>query len=157
SALDDAKEQGKDGIIAIVGSKKMHFMADGKWLLRQEFEIVQSLPYGFELLVKKINPDAENPTFKESVLTGECPDKKGLVVYYSDRCPYTDYHINVSLKETAQKRNLPLKVIKLTSAEEAQSAPTPATIFSLFYNGKFVTTDISVCMDSRFDKIVKLD
>jgi hypothetical protein len=24
----------------------------------------------------------------------------------------------------------------------------------LFYNGKFVTTDLSVCMDSRFDKIV---
>jgi hypothetical protein len=38
--------------------------------------------------------------------------------------------------------------------EQAQAAPTPATIFSLFLDGKFVTTDISVCMDSRFDKIV---
>jgi hypothetical protein len=38
--------------------------------------------------------------------------------------------------------------------EKAQSSPAPATIFSLFYNGKFVTTDLSACMDSRFDKIV---
>jgi len=39
--------------------------------------------------------------------------------------------------------------------KKAQSAPTPATIFSLFIDGKFVTTDISVCMDSRFDKIIE--
>jgi len=38
--------------------------------------------------------------------------------------------------------------------EQAQSAPTPATIFSLFLDGQFVTTDISVCMDKRFDKII---
>jgi hypothetical protein len=38
---------------------------------------------------------------------------------------------------------------------KAQSSPTPATIFSLFYNGKFVTTDLSVCMDSRFNKEIK--
>ena len=38
--------------------------------------------------------------------------------------------------------------------EQVQAAPTPATIFSLFYEGKFVTTDISACMDSRFDKTI---
>ncbi|QZY53938.1 YoaP domain-containing protein [Crassaminicella profunda] len=38
--------------------------------------------------------------------------------------------------------------------EQAQTAPSSATIFSLFHEGKFITTDISVCMDSRFDKIV---
>ena len=38
--------------------------------------------------------------------------------------------------------------------EQVQASPTPATIFSLFYEGKFVTTDISACMDSRFDKAI---
>ncbi|MGL4668462.1 MAG: YoaP domain-containing protein [Saezia sp.] len=42
--------------------------------------------------------------------------------------------------------------MKLNTQEEAQAAPTPATIFSLFYNGKFATQDVSACMDSRFDK-----
>ena len=36
---------------------------------------------------------------------------------------------------------------------QSQAAPTPATIFKLFRDGRFVTTDISACMDGRFDKI----
>lgn len=156
SAIDDATTQGKDGLATIVGTNKFPFMCDAKWLLRQGFETVEKLPYGFSLLVKKIKPDAPTPSFKESVSTGECPDKEGVVVYYSNRCPFTEYHICNSLKETVQNRKLPLKIIKLETMEQAQAAPTPATIFSLFYNGKFITTDISACMDSRFDKIVKI-
>ncbi|MDR2919467.1 MAG: GNAT family N-acetyltransferase [Tannerella sp.] len=157
SAFDDAKQQGKDGLVTIVGTKKFHFMSDTKWLLRQGFETIQALPYGFSLLVKKINPDAPDPSFRKQVLNGEIPDKDGLVVYYSNRCPFTEYHITNSLPETVQKRNLPLKIIKLETMEQAQAAPTPATIFSLFLNGKFVTTDLSACMDSRFDKVVTIE
>lgn len=156
SAYDDAVNQGMDGLVTIVGKKKFHFMSDTKWLLRQGFVTIQELPSGFSLLVKKIRPEAPDPTFCESVIDGECPNKDGIVVYYSHRCPFTEYHIQNSLLETAQKRDLPLKIIHISSLEEARSAPSPATIFSLFYNGKFITTDVSVCMDSRFDKIVKL-
>jgi hypothetical protein len=104
----------------------------------------------------KVNPQAENPRFDEGVSSGECRDKYGLVVYYSNRCPFTEYQVNTELTKTAENRNLPLKINKLTTLKEAQSAPTPANIFGLFYNRKFVKTDVSVCMDSRFDKIVKI-
>jgi GNAT superfamily N-acetyltransferase len=157
SALDDARQQGRDGLATVVGASKFHFMSDTKWLLRQGFETCGRLCSGFSLLVKKINPEAQNPAFKESAISGECPDKNGLVAYYSNRCPFTEYYVNVSLTETARNRNLPLKIIKLETIEQAQSAPTPATIFSLFYNGKFVTTDISACADGRFDKVVKIE
>jgi len=130
-------------------------MSDTKWLLRQGFETIEKLNYGISLLALKLNPQATNLKFLESVSSGECPDKEGLVVYYSNRCPFTEYHVYTELTQTAEKKNLPLKIIKLETLAQAQSAPTPATIFSLFYNGKFVTTDISACMDSRFDKIVK--
>jgi hypothetical protein len=63
--------------------------------------------------------------------------------------------VNTELIQTAENRKLSLKLVKLETMEQAQSAPTPATIFSLFYNGKFIMTDISSCMDSRFDKTVK--
>ncbi len=154
SALDDAKQQNKEGLATVVGTKKFHFMSDTKWLLHQGFESVETLPYGFSLLVKKNNPKALDPSFKSTVLSGECTEKNGLVIYYSNRCPFTEYHITRSIRETAQKRNLPLKIIKLETREQAQGAPTPATIFSLFYNGKFITTDLSVCMDTRFDKVM---
>ncbi len=155
-ALEDAKSQGKDGLVTVVGTSKFHFMSDTKWLLKQGFETYEKLSSGFSLLVKKINSNANNPEFKDSVKSGECADKNGLVVYYSNRCPFSEYHVTTSLIEAAENRKLPLKVIKLDTMEKAQSAPTPATIFSLFYNGKFVTTDLSACMDSRFDKVLPL-
>ena len=154
TAIDDALQQGKDGLVTVVGTKKFHFMSDTKWLLRQGFVACEQLPTGFSLLVKKLNVDAPNPTFNESARTGECPDKKGITVYFSNRCPFAEFHVMSSLKETAAKRNLPLTIIKLETMEQVQAAPTPATIFSLFYEGKFVTTDISACMDSRFDKAI---
>ncbi|MDR3047472.1 MAG: GNAT family N-acetyltransferase [Bacteroidales bacterium] len=155
SAVDDARAQGRDGLVTVAGTAKFHFMSDTKWLLRQGFETVEKLPYGFSLLVRKLNPQAANPRFRESVKSGECAFKEGIAVYYTNRCPFTEYHVRQSLIETAAKRNLPLEIIKLETMEQAQSSPTPATIFSLFYNGKFVTTDLRVCMDSRFDKVVK--
>ncbi|MCP3921455.1 MAG: GNAT family N-acetyltransferase [Desulfobacterales bacterium] len=152
-AIDDSIAQGKDGLVTIVGTKKFHFMSDTKWFLKQGFEISESTESGFSLLVRKLNPKAKKVSFNQSVLCAP-PDNKGFVVYYSNRCPFSEYHVKNSLAETMGKRNLPLKVIKFETMEQAQESPTPATIFSIFYKGKFVTTDISVCMDNRFDKIM---
>jgi len=154
TAIDDAYEHNKSGLVTVVGTKKFHFMSDGKWLINQGFEEVEKLSNGFSLLSKKINNKAESPSFNNSVKTGECPEKKGLAVYYSNRCPFSEFHVQNSLVDTAKNRAVPLTIIKLESKEQAQQAPSPATIFSLFYNGKFVTTDISICMDTRYDKIM---
>ncbi|WP_075590319.1 GNAT family N-acetyltransferase [Labilibacter marinus] len=153
-ALQDAEAQGKDGLITVVGTKKFHFMSDTKWLIKQGFEIIEELPTGFSLLVKKIKNNENTPCFNNSVKSITTVNKEGIVVYYSNRCPFSEYHVHNSLKETANKRNIPLEVVKLETIEEAQNAPTPATIFSLFYEGEFITTDISICMDSRFDKLL---
>jgi GNAT superfamily N-acetyltransferase len=151
-AIDDAISQSKFGLVTVVGTKKFHFMSDTKWFLQNGFEICENLNSGFSLLVKKFNLNAENPKFLESVKSGECENKNGLTAYYSNRCPYSEFHVKTSLLETSKNRNIPLKIIKLQTLEQAQNCPSPATIFSLFYNGKFITTDISVCLESRFDK-----
>jgi len=155
SAIDDATAQNKHGLVTVVGTKKFHFMSDTKWLLKQGFSVCDQTDSGFSLLVKKLDDNAPDPTFNESVRAGTCSNSNGIVVYYSNRCPFAEFHALQSLKETAQNRNLPLEVIKLDTLEKAQQAPSPATIFSLFYNGEFITTDLSACMDKRFDKIVK--
>lgn len=41
--------------------------------------------------------------------------------------------------------------------EQAQTSPSPATIFSAFYNGTFLTTDMSMCIESRFAKLLNID
>ena len=153
-AYDDAKSQGKNGLITVVGTKKKHFMSDTKWFLKQGFEEIERTSSGFSLLVKQIRKKAEYPVFNKSVESGECEEKNGIVVYYSNRCPFSEFHALNSIKITAKNRKLALKVIKLDTLEKAQKSPSPATIFSMFYNGKFMTTDISVCMDNRFDKVM---
>lgn len=155
SALDDARAQEKAGLVAVVGTSKLPFMSDTKWLLRQGFEVVEKLPYGFSLLALKIDKEASDPSFKACVQSGECEEKEELVVYYTNRCPFTEYYVTGSLFCVAQSKGISLKIVKLETMEQAQAAPSPATIFSLFFNGKFVTTDLSVCTESRFDKILK--
>lgn len=154
-AIDDAKNQNKSGLVTVVGTKKFHFMSDPKWLLKQGFKTVETTSSGFSLLVYPFEENGEKPTFNPSVLSGTIENKNGIVVYFSNRCPFAEFHARQSLIETANKRNISYEIIKLETREQAQNAPSPATIFSLFYNGKFITTDISACIDSRFDKIVK--
>ncbi len=153
-AEKDTTEQGKNGLVAIAGAKKFHFMHDAKWLHKQGFVVCDTTNDGFVLLVKKIKEASQNPTFKASAKESEGVPDKGIVVYWSNRCPFTQYHIETSLKETAEKRDIPYQPIKFETMEQAQNAPTPATIFSMFYNGRFVTTDVSICLDSRFDKLM---
>ncbi|TQV69656.1 GNAT family N-acetyltransferase [Exilibacterium tricleocarpae] len=154
SAVDDAKKQGKDGLVAVVGTKKFHFMSDTKWLLRQGFEVCEELSSGFSLLSLDFNDDAVRPAFKRSVKKPKLPLTKGCVVYFSNRCPYTEHYVDEHLTESCKRRKLPLQIVKIKTIRQAQSAPTPATIFSLFLDGEFATTDISACMDNRFDKVV---
>lgn len=154
STIDDARAQGKAGLVTVVGTSKFHFMSDTKWLLRQGFQTIEKLPNGFSLLALKINSEAPDPAFKACAKSGECEEKNGLVVYYTNRCPFTDYYVNGSLWLLAQEHNIPLKIIKLETMEQAQAAPTPATIFSLFYNGKFITTNLSSCTDKQFEKLI---
>ena len=154
-AIDDAKAQQKSGLVTVVGTKKFHFMSDTKWLLKQGFKTVETTSSGFSLLVLDFEENGLKPQFNPSVHVEEIENKNGIVVYFSNRCPFAEFHAKNSLIETATKRNIPYEIIKLENMEQAQNAPSPATIFSLFFNGKFITTDISACMDSRFDKIVQ--
>jgi Sortase and related acyltransferases len=157
AGLEDARQQGLAGMVAVVGKKKMHFQSDGKWLLKQGFREVDELENGFSLLALKVGGGrtVAAPRFADSVRAGLSADTKGITVFYSNRCPFTEFHIHNSLMQTCGKRGLTPRIVKLDSLEKARAAPTPATIFSLFVDDRFVTTDLSVCMDSRFDKILE--
>jgi len=154
SAIDDAKAQNKEGLVTVVGTKKYHFMSDTKWFIKQGFVEVEKSADGFSLLALTFEDKANTPSFKSSIKENEMIESNGIVVYYSNRCPFSEYHVENSLVETAAKRKVPLSIRKFETMEEAQESPTPATIFSLYLDGKFITTDISICMDSRFDKVI---
>lgn len=153
--IETAKDQGKSGIVAVTAKKKFHFMSDGRWLKRQGFTVADTLDTGFELLVLALEKKPSELKFNPSTQVGSIKMNKGITAYYSNRCPYTEFHLHTSLTESCKKRDIPLSIIKLKTLNDAQNAPSPATIFSMFYNGQFVTTDLSSCMDGRFDKAIK--
>ena len=64
--VDEAKAQGKDGIVTVVGTKKFHFMSDTKWLLKHGFEICENTPAGFSLISRDFGNNCNRPEFRIS-------------------------------------------------------------------------------------------
>lgn len=80
-------------------------------------------------------------------------NEDGFVLTYADQCPYTAKYVPL-LEDTAKQNGVPLKVIHIETAAQAQSAPTPFTSFSLFRNGQFVTNEI--LSPQKFLKIIEV-
>lgn len=149
--IQDAKD--KDGIVLLASDKKRPYLSDKSFFLRQGFETCDFAPPYFELLVYKTNPTAVNPAFNKPAKNNICTGQSGLTVYYSNQCPYTEYYTNTILRELADKANIPLNLIKITTREEAINNPSPFTIYSVFFNGKFITHDI--LNETKFNKLMK--
>ena len=103
-AIDDAMREGKDGLVTVAGAVKLPFMSDTKWLLRQGFEVVQSLPYGFVLLAKKINQGVANPRFKETtdwrILRAKC----NSCILFQSLPVYRISHTSLFGRDSAEER-----------------------------------------------------
>jgi ribosomal protein S18 acetylase RimI-like enzyme len=148
--VDDSKD--KDGIVVVVGKQKQPFMSEKKFFQKQGFELSDTAGPYFELWYKKINPDASIAKFKDCAKKAECDNKNGLTVFYTNACPFTEYYTNTELVRVAKEKGIPLKVIKLESKEQAQNHVVPHTIYSVFFNGKFVTQHI--LNEKNFDRFI---
>lgn len=78
--------------------------------------------------------------------------ERGFVLYYTAQCPFTAKYVPI-LQKSARNHGIPFLTRQITTAEEAQNAPTPFTMFSLFYNGMFVTHEI--LSEKKFEKILE--
>ncbi len=141
-----------NGIVAVVGEKKQPFMSDKKFFKQQGFELCDTAEPCFELWYKPFKKNAPIPKFKEHAKNAECNVKKGLSVYYTNACPFTEYYVNTELKKVAKNKGIKIKIIKLETKEEAQNHFVPHSIYSVFYNGKFVTQHI--LNEKYFDKFI---
>jgi len=149
----ETDSKGMNGIVVITGNKKMPFLSDKKFFEKQGFELCDTAAPFFELWYKRFNADAPIPQFNSCAKNAECDVPSGLAVYYTDACPFTDFYVNTELVAAAKAKNIHLYIKKIQTMEEAQKHFVPFTIFSLFYNGKFVTQQI--LSRNSFDKFIK--
>lgn len=147
---EDASARGMDGIVHIVGKKKLPYLSDKRFFEHMGFEIVdQANPY-FQLAALKFNGEAPNPYFKQQV-KNSIDKGKGITIFYTAQCPYA-VGILEDLRKVAIKMGVDFKDYQLTTKEEAQNAPIIWTTFGMFYNGEFITHEIMSA--NKFEKLL---
>ena len=140
------------GVVVVASKVKKPFLSDGKFFLKQGFEQVDAVPPYFELYVKKWNQNSPDPKFKEVTRQARCDVPKGLSVYYTHGCPFNEYYVNRELKRVAEDKGIPVRITHLKTMQQAQAHFVPHTLYSVFYNGDFVTQHIP--NEKNFDKFI---
>jgi hypothetical protein len=148
ACLNDAK--GKKGIVAVTSKKVMPFLTDKGFFLKRGFEVCDTAPPYFELLVKPLRK-APPPRFKACAKKGTCPHGKGLSLYYSYQCPFTHHYVD-EMTEAARKRTIPCRKILVKTRRDAQNLPSPFTILGAYLDGAFLTH--KVMSEAAFGKML---
>lgn len=145
--IRDAREQGKKGICILSSDgRKREFLSDPKYMAYKGFSVADTTDCGINLMYLPLEPNVEPLKFKECAKHPNVAEH-GFVLYYTDQCPFT-YYWAPRVQEVAKEHNIPLKVIHVTSKEQAQNLPAPATTYALFKDGKFITHAIQ--SDKKF-------
>ena len=148
--VQDAKGQGRKGLcILSAEGRKREFLSDPKFMAYKGFAVADTSECGINLMYLPFEQDAEPPKFK-ACAKHPAVEQNGFVLYYTDQCPFTYYWVP-RVEEAARAYRVPLKVIHVTSREQAQSVPAPVTTYALFKDGKFLTQSIQT--DKKFLKL----
>ena len=139
--IRDAQERKKKGVcILCAQGRKREFLADPKFLAHKGFRVADVSDCGITLLYLPLAQGAEPPRFKDCAKHPKV-DEPGFVLYYTDQCPFTCYWVP-KVQEAAKAHGIPLKVIHITTREDAQNVPAPVTTYALFQDGQFRTQGI---------------
>lgn len=141
SCIDDAKAQGKYGVIGLSSTKKKGFLSDPRFFKKYGFEVADSADPYYQLYCLRFDENTPLPAFKECAKKGTIEDTEHVVIYYTNQCPFTEDNVR-DVKEAAEELGIPFRVVKYENAEMAQNAPVPSTTYSLFRDGKFVTHEV---------------
>jgi L-amino acid N-acyltransferase YncA len=134
--LKDAEKENMNG--AAVIARKGTWMAGSELFLKNGFEVVDTAPPDFELLVKRFNKNSLLPKFTGDWERREKKYSTGLTLVTSDQCPYTSKAIN-EISETAKSEyGITPKLVELKTAQEAQQSPCAFGCFCILFDGKVV-------------------
>ncbi len=136
ACIGEAKEAKKYGVAVV--TRKGAWMVGKEIFLKKGFEVVDTAPPDFELLMKRFQKNAPAPRFKghwEEVLK-KYPD--GLTILWSDQCPYIAKSMKEIRELLREKYRIGANIIEITNHNQAQDAPSPYAVFSLIYDGKLL-------------------
>jgi len=146
SCEDDALSNGFDGICTMTSNGS--WMADKRLFERNGF--IKAASHGrFDLMVKKFNPEACDPQLLD--WTSRQQRYEGWHILYADQCPWHEKSVK-AMVSAASRRGINLEVTRITSSEEAKSAPSGFGVFSLIKDGKLL--EDHYISETRFNTIL---
>lgn len=149
--IEDSRKKGKDGIVVLSSDKKRPYMSDKKFFIKHGFEQADAVQPYFELLYLKLKDQAAKPVFLDAVKDRACDDNGGFKVYYSNQCPYMSYYIDLQSR-VATENGFAFEKVFIDSKEKSSLNPSPFTIYSLFFKGRFITHELA--SEKKFKKII---
>ena len=147
ACLDEARAMGSLGVAAMV--------SDGPWMaakevfLKNDFQVVAAADR-FELVARRLRKGGEEPRFRD--ISGNAARYPGLHLIYAAQCPMLPRSVE-DLRDEAEKHGLELNVTALTTAEEAQNAPSYYGVFNLLWDGQLLSDHY--VSRARFRNILK--
>ena len=136
ACLRDARKAGMAGVATV--ARERPWLAGSAIFLKNGFSVVDTAPPDYELLVKKLDPDAPNPRFK-----GDWPRRlkkygNGLTIIRAEQCPHSIRFAEKIVAEAKASYGLNPRMVTLTTWRQAQAAPTPFAVFAVIYDGEVV-------------------
>ena len=133
--IRDADSENMKGVAVV--TRKGTWMAGNGLFLRNGFEVVDTAPPDFELLVRRLR-NAPAPRFTGDWNSRLSRHGSGMTIIRSDQCPYVAKCVN-EITETAEVAyGIKPEIVELRDCRESQNAPSAFTIFGVVYNGKLV-------------------
>lgn len=148
--IKEAKDKKMFGVAVV--TRKGPFMAHNDIFLKKGFQIIDSAKPDFDLLVKKFNEKSKDPKFKSNMDENLKKYDKGLTIFRSAQCPYTEKNVNAII-ESAKKLKLKTILVDLEDASAVQNTPCAFGSFCLIYNGEILSHH--PISNTRFENIMK--
>ncbi len=147
---EDAKSRGMDGIVHIVGKKKLPYLSDKHFFEHMGFTLQDEAKPYFQLMSLTWNEHAALPVFKKQVENYSFNDE-GITIFYTAQCPFA-IGVLGDLQELTEKKGLQFQAHRLSTKDKAQTSPAIWTTFIVFYNGELLTHEIMSV--NKFEKLL---
>jgi len=136
ACLDDARKAGMKGVATVARDRP--WLAGSALFLKHGFEVVDTAPPDYELLVKKLDPSAPNPRIRGDWGRRLKKYGSGLTIIRAEQCPHSIRFSDKIAASAEATYGLKPRMVTLKTWRQAQAAPTPFAVFAVIYDGELV-------------------
>jgi len=134
--LREARRAGRSGVAVVV--RDGPWMADGRLFVENGFELADTAPPDFQLLVRKFDRRTKAPKFRRGWEIKQRQYGSGLVIVRSGQCPHSAKFVEDIAASARQEYHIEPTLVDLETPAEAQNCPTPYGTFALLLDGRLI-------------------